>query len=484
MFKRLSLTARIFLVYALFVALAGWFVMRTVLEEIKPAVRQSTEETLVDTANLLAEMVSGDLRNGTLSQSNLALLLTEYGKRLPHATIWGVEKNAVNHRIYITDAKGTVLFDSTGKALGQDYSRWNDVYLTLRGHYGARTTQDIPGDETSTVMHVAAPVRDGTNIIGVVTIAKPNRTLQPYIDRARRRLWLFGSGVILAGLAIGALLSWWLSAAIRRLTHFADAVSAGDRVSIPQLPGGELGQLARSLESMRTQLEGKAYVERYVQTLTHELKGPLSGIHGAAELLRGDLVASEKHRFLDNIDVETSRLQQMSERLLNLASVEQRHALEEQVDIPLRSLVDEVVTSVNGRSRVANISIENLADDRAVAKGERFLVRQAIANLVDNAVDFTPAGGRIRIAAASVAATSSAGGLVIVTVKNEGEPIPEFALGRLTERFYSLPRPATGRKSTGLGLSFVQEVAQLHGGHLSVRNEADGVVAELTLPGA
>ncbi|MNN68576.1 Sensor protein CreC [compost metagenome] len=65
---------------------------------------------------------------------------------------------------------------------------------------------------------------------------------------------------------------------------------------------------------------------------------------------------------------------------------------------------------------------------------------------------------------------------------NQGEPIPEFALPRLTERFYSLPRPATGRKSTGLGLNFVQEVAGLHGGELQVCNQGDGVQACLRLP--
>jgi two-component system, OmpR family, sensor histidine kinase CreC len=477
MLNRLSLTVRIFLVYAVFVALAGWFVMRTVLEEVKPAVRQSTEETLVDTANLLAEIVSQDLREGTLKQSDLANLLQAYGQRAPNADIWGVKKNAVNHRIYITDRNGIVLLDSAGKAMGQDYSSWNDVYLTLRGRYGARTTQDIPGDDSSSVMHVAAPVRSGADIIGVVTIAKPNRTLQPYIDRARNRLWLFGSAVMVSGLTIGALLSWWLSSAIRRLTLYAESVSAGKRVAVPQLPGGELGQLARSLDSMRTQLEGKAYVERYVQTLTHELKGPLAGIHGAAELLRQELPPEERQRFLSNIDAETARLQQMSERLLNLAVIEQRRGLEERVKIPLQPLVDEIIAPLRSQPRASGVQLRNEVDSDVSVRGERFLIRQALTNLIENAVDFTSPRGQLRIFT-----TTSTGSLVAVNVHNDGEPIPEFALPRLTERFYSLPRPATGRKSTGLGLNFVQEVADLHGGSLSVRNVSGGVLAQLYLP--
>jgi two-component system sensor histidine kinase CreC len=263
---------------------------------------------------------------------------------------------------------------------------------------------------------------------------------------------------------------------MRRLTAIAEAVSAGQRVAVPQLPGGELGQLARSLESMRTQLEGKAYVERYVQTLTHELKSPLAGIHGAAELLRQDLPAAERAHFLDNIDNETARLQQMSERLLNLAVVEQRRGLEERVVIPVRALIDEIAASIRSQSRAATLHIVNDVDLGLAVRGETFLVRQALTNLIDNAVDFTPAHGRIRIFA------TSQDQAVCITVQNEGEHIPEFALARLTERFYSLPRPSTGRKSTGLGLNFVQEVANLHGGSLGVRNVPGGVAAELSLP--
>jgi two-component system sensor histidine kinase CreC len=88
------------------------------------------------------------------------------------------------------------------------------------------------------------------------------------------------------GLLVGAALSWWLTCSLRRLTHYAQAVSEGERAALPHYKGGELQQLATAVERMRTQLEGKAYVERYVHTLTHELKSPLAAIRGASELLR------------------------------------------------------------------------------------------------------------------------------------------------------------------------------------------------------
>ncbi|MFD3302165.1 two-component system sensor histidine kinase CreC [Aquipseudomonas alcaligenes] len=472
----MPLGVRIFLVYFLFVGLAGWFVLSTVMDEIRPGVRQSTEETLVDTANLLAEILRDEVKNGSLAQGRLPELLKAYGQRQPQAQIWGVEKRAVSHRIYVTDARGIVLLDSSGVAVGQDYSRWNDVYLTLRGEYGARSTREDPADEDSSVMYVAAPIKDGAQIIGVVSVAKPNQSLQPYIERSQRRLGWLGAGLIVLGLLIGGALSWWLSGSLRQLTRYAGAVSRGERAELPELRGGELKQLAAAVQRMRTELEGKAYVEQYVHTLTHELKSPLAAIRGAAELLESEMPAEQRQRFVANIASEGARLQQLIERLLNLALVEQRQGLEERVAVDLHGLAEELLQAQVARIQAAGLRMENAIPAGLLVQGERFLLRQALANLLDNALDFTPAGGLLRFSA------ETRGGRVELALYNQGAAIPDYALPRLTERFYSLPRPASGRKSTGLGLNFVQEVALLHGGELALRNVEGGVRASLHLP--
>ncbi|WP_226500950.1 two-component system sensor histidine kinase CreC [Pseudomonas sp. MWU16-30322] len=472
----MSLGLRIFLVYVLFVGLTGYFVLNTVMEEIRPGVRQSTEETLVDTANLMAEILRDDFKAGTLSENRWPELLRAYGERQPQATIWGLPKNQVNHRIYVTDAKGIVVLDSSGVAVGKDYSRWNDVYLTLRGEYGARSTRSDPNDPASSVMHVGAPIRDNGRIIGVVTVAKPNSSLQPYVDRTERRLLFYGAGLIGLGLLFGALLSWWLSRALHRLTGYAKAVSEGRRVEVPHYRGGELEQLATALEQMRTQLEGKAYVERYVHTLTHELKSPLAAIRGAAELLQGDMPAIQRLRFIGNIDSESARMQQLIERLLNLAQVEQRQGLEERVAVPLAGLVDELLQAQAARIEGRGLKVEQTIASDLLLIGEPFLLRQALGNLLENALDFTPVGGLLRFSAERV------GEQVELRLFNEAAAIPEYALPRLSERFYSLPRPDSGRKSTGLGLNFVEEVVKLHGGSMQIRNVENGVEVILRLP--
>ncbi|WP_454846602.1 two-component system sensor histidine kinase CreC [Pseudomonas farris] len=472
----MPLGIRIFLVYVLFIGLTGYFVLNTVMEEIRPGVRQSTEETLVDTANLMAEILRDDFKAGTLSQNRWPELLKAYGERQPKAKIWGMPKNQVNHRIYVTDAKGIVVLDSSGIAVGQDYSRWNDVYLTLRGEYGARSTRSNPDDSNSSVMHVGAPIRDNGQIIGVVTVAKPNSSLQPYVDRTERRLLIYGAGLIGLGLLFGALLSWWLSAALRRLTAYVQAVSEGRRVEVPHYRGGELEQLATAVERMRTQLEGKAYVERYVHTLTHELKSPLAAIRGAAELLQGEMPLAQQQRFVSNIDSESARMQQLIERLLNLAQVEQRQGLEERVAVPLAGLVEDLLGAQAARIEGKQLRVElHIAADLNLL-GEPFLLRQALGNLLENALDFTSVRGVLRFSAERV------GEQIEFRLFNQAEAIPDYALPRLSERFYSLPRPDSGRKSTGLGLNFVEEVVKLHGGVMSIGNVDGGVEVKLSLP--
>ena len=325
-------------------------------------------------------------------------------------------------------------------------------------------------------MHVGAPIRDNGQIIGVVTVAKPNSSLQPYVDRTERRLLFYGAGLIGLGLLFGALLSWWLSRALHRLTGYAQAVSEGRRVEVPHYRGGELEQLANAVEQMRTQLEGKAYVERYVHTLTHELKSPLAAIRGAAELLQGDMPPVQRLRFVGNIDSESARMQQLIERLLNLAQVEQRQGLEERVAVPLTVLVDELLQGQAARIEGKQLRIEQTIAADLLLIGEPFLLRQALGNLLENALDFTPVEGLLRFSAERV------GEQIEFRLFNETAPIPDYALPRLTERFYSLPRPDSGRKSTGLGLNFVEEVVKLHGGSMQIRNVENGVEVILRLP--
>ncbi|BEA55835.1 hypothetical protein VEE32_36790 [Escherichia coli] len=137
---------RLLLGYFLLVAVAAWFVLAIFVKEVKPGERRATEGTLIDTATLLAELARPDLLSGDPTHGQLAQAFNQLQHRPFRANIGGINKVRNEYHVYMTDSQGKVLFDSANKAVGQDYSRWNDIWLTLRGQYGARSTLQNPAD--------------------------------------------------------------------------------------------------------------------------------------------------------------------------------------------------------------------------------------------------------------------------------------------------------------------------------------------------
>jgi two-component system sensor histidine kinase CreC len=473
---------RILLGYFVIVAVAALLLGRVFVQEVKPGVRQAMEDTLVDTANLLAAQARDDLLAGRIDSGRFAASVRELTDRDPGAEIWGFEKRRIVTRIYVTDAAGIVVFDSTGADVGTDYSRWNDVYLTLRGRYGARSTRADPDDESSTVMYVAAPIVDRSEgqdrIVGVLTVAKPNQTIAPFIARSQGTILRWGFVLLGTALVVGLLAAWWLSRQLTALRTYADAVTAGERVAPPAVPG-EFGDLSRALETMRDRLEGKQYVERYVHALTHELKSPLAAIRGSAELVEsgGDTMpAADRARFVAAIRSQGDRMAEMIDKMLALAAVEHRQRIEAPQPVDLRATIDEAVERVAAKLTQRRIAT-HVEGGAAVVQGDAFLLRQALVNLLDNAADFAPEGSTVTVRIARDGAQWR------ISVADEGPGVPDYALERAFERFYSLPRPDGGSRSSGLGLCFAAEAAALHGGEARLENRpGGGAVATLLLP--
>ena len=465
---------RVLLGYFLIVALAALLVGRVFVEQVKPGVRQAMEGSLIDTANTLAELASDDMLAGRIADGRFAQGLRAVQGRRIGAEVWGLPMDRGGFRVTVTDARGIVVFDSEGKDLGRDNSRWNDVYLTLRGQYGARSSRSDPDDESSTVMHVAAPIHDNQHrIIGVLTVAKPNRAMAPFIARSQNVVAGWGLVLMGAALLVGIAAAWWLSRQLGALRRYADAVAAGERAPPPRA-AGEFGDLGRALHDMREKLEGKQYVEQYVHALTHELKSPLAAIRGAAELLDGQLPEADRARFVASIAAQGERMAQMVDKLLALAAVEHRQHLEVRERVELRSLAEAAVAQCT----TGDVPVV-VTGTAGVVAGDPFLLRQAIANLVENAVSFSPAGGKVHVD------VSRDAGRCFVRVIDRGPGVPDYARERVFERFYSLPRPDGGSRSSGLGLPFVAQVAALHEGHVELHEREDGgTIATFELPTA
>lgn len=470
---------RVFLgILALFAALVGTLLYR-VAADIDTRYRESAEDSLVDTAYLLASVIENDMRAGIFDLDRLEGAFQGAYRRRFEARIFGIVKQQVDVRAYVTDAQGHVVFDSLGQLQGMDMSEWRDVKLALAGEYGARTSLDDPARPDSSVMYVAVPLRDEDRIVGVLALGKPVASQQERVATARQKLLSVGLITLAAFLLLLIGFSVWLARPLG-LTGDVLRIARQEGLRNHRRLLSRTGAAVRgAFVDMRDALAGRSYTEEYIQTLTHEIKSPLAAIRGAAELMREPAMPeAERARFGANIEEQVQRLQDLADRLLELASLEKRRLLEAVDLIPVRALLGEAADLLRPQAERKGVVLQSLPVDEALrVRGDPFLLKQALVNLVANAVEFSPAGGTVTLEAAA------AGGSVRLTVRDHGAGIPDYAIDHVFEKFYSLRRPDSGRKSTGLGLAFVREIAQLHGGGITVANHAQqGVIATLTLP--
>ncbi|MGH6638820.1 MAG: two-component system sensor histidine kinase CreC [Polaromonas sp.] len=463
----MRLGIRLLFGFFLVTGLAAFFVLRVFMAEVKPSVREVMEDMMVDTANILAELASDDLATGNMAAGRFALQVRGYAQRPIDVQIWGLSKQSLDFRVYVTDIRGSVLFDSENVATGQDYSRWRDVALTLRGEYGARATREVQHDDRSSVMYVAAPVEHEGKIIGVLTVAKPIATIQAFIDRVERKIFLSGVLLLFLSLVIGVAVTLWVVWSIRKLRRYANAVEQGGKPVVPQIPG-ELGELATAMDAMRLKLEGREYIESYVRALTHELKSPLAAIRGAGELLQDELPETARREFAGHVLGQTERLQAMVDRMLELTKLEQRHATVQRETLLWADFLKPF--AAGAPTDTARHAIETRASpEHASVEAEPGLLVLALGNLLENARSFAPAG--------SVIAVEAKEGMV--AVQDCGPGVADYALPRLGERFFSTVRPDGQSKGSGLGLAIVRQIMVLHGGKMVVRNTQPGLRVEL-----
>ena len=475
----MSRRSRIFLgVVAVYIAAVVFLLYRVSLD-LDPRYRESAEESLVDTANLLATLLERQAYSGVIQTEELERTLQQLVTRPLSARIFNVEKTKVDLHVYVTDANGTVLFDSANRDVGRDYRAWRDVARTLAGQYGARTTLIDPADPASAVMYVGAAIRERVapdapdEIVGMVGVGKPIAAFSPFIANAREKLVIVGMIAVAAFAVLLLIVTVWLVRPFGLVTELWRSLRARPG------EGRNFGQSLRAAYfDMRDALAGKSYVDEYVAALTHEIKSPLAAIRGAAELLREPLPEDARLRFVGNVEEQVGRAQDLVERMLELSGLERRRTLQHRERIALAALGDAVREEMAPLAIRRDVELFVDIEPQLAVIGERFLLQRALANLVLNAVEFSPAEASVTVDA------QVAGNRVEVTVRDHGPGLPAFAQERVFEKFFSLPRPS-GRKGTGLGLAFVREVATLHGGSARLVNHPEGgTLATLSLPRA
>lgn len=323
---------------------------------------EAVEESLNDTAHLLASLLERELSQTNDSLEKISeriffpIMRTITQKDL-NSKIFEITKKKVDLQLYVTNERGIVIYDSEKLKKGQDYSKKNDVYLTLQGKYGARSSL-LFGSEKG--LFIAAPIRNSGKIIGVLTIIKPKKSLIPFIESTRKKFWNLSLYVALSIIVLFISILYFLFSPIRKLSEYVSALRFQKRIPFPKISVPEIRGLGEEMDRLFRELAGKEYVENYVQSMTHEIKSPLSSLLASCELIIENPDRLES--LISNIQLEGKRIQTILEKLLELSSLENQSQLEKTPNLNLQDIVQETVVSSISEAVRKKIKLKELTE--------------------------------------------------------------------------------------------------------------------------
>ncbi len=285
--------------------------------------------------------------------------------------------------------------------------------------------------------------------------------------------------MVVLGLAGGALISHQLTARLDAINRTSREIMAGDlsrRVPVGRT-GDEFDSLSENLNRMLDRTERLMRGMREVtDSIAHDLRTPLNRLRNRLESISAGLdPESGEAGAIDAAIAETDRLIGTFNALLLIAEAEAGVAREAMAPLDLRGVVEGVAELYAPLAEENNLSLDIAPSGKAVIFANRSLISQALANLIDNAIKYTPAGGNIRVAVEDTPAG------IALCVADTGPGIAESDRARVLERFVRLEE-SRNSPGTGLGLSLVAAVARLHDAKFTLADNAPGLKAILLFP--
>jgi len=268
-----------------------------------------------------------------------------------------------------------------------------------------------------------------------------------------------------------ALLWYGVGRGLAPLVALRDEIAARSPKDLRDVPEhgkpAEVAPIVRALNGLLGQLKSAiGRQQRFIANAAHQLRTPLSGLKMHAELARRQPSNAELRDLLDMIAGETDRTVHLVSQLLTLARTEPELAARTQSDpINLHEIGSRAVRDWLARALSRNIDLGFELQDAWIA-ADALLMRELLANLIDNAIDYTPSGGRVTVRTREDASRA------IIEVEDNGGGIPAAERERVFERFYRVP--GTPGEGCGLGLAIVAEIANRHGGTIELLTPPEG----------
>jgi two-component system sensor histidine kinase ChvG len=351
----------------------------------------------------------------------------------------------------------------------EDYA---EVAAALRGEIGwGRRAVGTEGN----ILSVAVPVQAFKKVQGALFVTAADDDVEQGVRVARIAILQ----VFAVALGVTVLLSLFLAGTIarpvRRLAESADRVRriTGRRVEIPDFTRreDEIGDLSGALRDMTRSLYARLdAIETFAADVSHEIKNPLTSLHSAVETFARVEEPAQRERLLQVIKADVIRLDRLISDISDASRLDAELSRTEFEPIDVgalaRALVEVYRATATAEAPELVLDIDD-HDDLTVLGAENRLGR-VLRNLIDNAVTFSPPGGRIGLAA------WRDGDNVVLMVEDEGPGIPEDKLGAVFERFYSArPEGEAFGSHSGLGLSISKQIIEAHGGTIVARNRRE-----------
>ena len=365
-------------------------------------------------------------------------------------------------RVLVFNASRKVLSDTGQGQASLPFPRKNIL---------GRNTQTALDENGTAWLYSSARLND--NRILVVAAPRPRvPVLSIFTDELLSPILQGGAIALALSLILAYMLSRWVADPLQKVVVAARAYPAEAMKPIPAQGPQEVQDLTRAFNSMVRRVDGAQRSQRdFVANVSHELKTPLTSIQGFAQAILDNTADTPEARTHAAAIIynESARMHRMALDLLDLARLEAGTADLNMSPVEVGALLRSVLEKFTPQAQKAGVGLfVDVPEGLPTINGDGDRLAQVFTNLVDNALKFTPADGRVTLSA------KKAGVEMELSVTDTGSGVPEEALPRLFDRFYQAdPSRASGeRRGAGLGLSIVKEIVEAHGGKIGVRSRA------------
>lgn len=383
-------------------------------------------------------------------------------------------------------ATGNLVGQIVGDDMGIDDLLVENIGMSLYKRqftYGARDDEDSDFNARRARGLIGPLLEDG-QIIGQILVARDVEVTMRTADRIRTALLTSATSSLVLGLILGWFVSRRFSRRIEDFNRLATDIRAGnlDRRAPRNFSEDELDLLAEHLNAMLDHIDRLMKAMRYAgDSIAHDLRSPLTRLRTRLESAAGDIKDTAAQDILFDAAGDADELLKTFDSVLRIARLEAGERRELLVDVDPKPLLDDIAELYEPACEDAGLAFSADIAAGQLVSADRGLLSQAVSNLVENAIKYTPTGGEIRLSLARNKA-----GHVEIAITDNGPGIPQQERQRVKERFVRLDKSRSAPGS-GLGLSLVDAVADLHRaefvlGNGTASDMGPGLAAKLIFP--